>query len=499
MPGAVVQTIHSTTVAVDYAANQYGHQFYVDAAPGAGDVFFGGVWHTWVVGGLGPGGAAIYALDVTNPASTNFTEANAASLVIGEWTSSTISCTNVASCGNNMGQTYGTPQLRRLHDGNWGVIFGNGIGSTSGDGGIYVMVINQSTGAKTFYYLSTSTGSSASPNGIAFVTPADLDGDHITDYVYAGDIQGNVWRFDLTSNVESNWKVTTGPLFKTAAGQPITTEIIVASGSPGSGMQQQIMLLFGTGQKFPLSNSSPATYATATQSLYGIWDWNMSAWNTLSVGGALYASLTAAATGLASPYTVTQATLQAQTVTVNSGTTTAAGNREIASNATICWASQASCASTKKFGWYLNLPGAQEQIVYSPQLAGAAFTVNSIVPASNDPLSCSNVIDAGFTYALNAMTGGAFTEVFLPPDEAVNPAYNSNPMYLDNTAIGIQTNATGSSYIIDNSAGTKYLIYETDTAAGTAGSSAANIGSGALGLNVPQNSVGHRLSWVERR
>ena len=44
---------------------------------------------------------------------------------------------------------------------------------------------------------------------------ADLDGDHITDYVYAGDLQGNLWRFDLTSATESAWAVTTGPLFKT--------------------------------------------------------------------------------------------------------------------------------------------------------------------------------------------------------------------------------------------------------------------------------------------
>jgi len=499
MPGAIVQTIHSTTSAIDYANPQYAHAFFVDATPGAGDVFYGGVWHTLLVGGLGPGGAAIYALDVTNPTTANYTESNAANLVIGEWTSSTISCTNVASCGNNMGQTYGTPQLRRLHDGNWGVIFGNGIGSSSGDGGIYVMVINQSTAAKTFYYLSTSTGSSSSPNGIAFVTPTDLDGDHITDYVYAGDIQGNVWRFDLTSNVESNWKVSTGPLFKTAAGQPITTEIIAASGSPGSGMQQQMMLLFGTGQKFPITTSSAATYATATQSLYGVWDWNMSAWDALSVE-TQYASLTSAATGLASPYTLTPAKLQAQTVTVNSGTTTAAGNREIASNATICWASQTSCASNKQFGWYLNLPGAQEQIVYSPQLAGPALTVNSIVPAINDPASCTTLDDTGYTYALNALTGGAFNEVFMPPDEAANPNYNANPMYMDAAAIGIQTNATGSSYIIDNSMGTKYLVYETNQDEGGAGAgAAAQIGSGTLGLNLQNNNVGRRISWVERR
>jgi len=494
MPGAVVQTIHSTTNAIDYANPQYGHAFSVNATPGAGDVFYGNAWHSLLVGGLGPGGKAIYMLDVTNPASSNFTEGNASSIVLGEWTSATISCTNVASCGNNMGQTYGTPQLRRLHDGNWGVIFGNGLGSTSGDGGIFIMTINASSAAKTFYYLSTSTGSSASPNGIAFVSPVDLDGDHITDYVYAGDIQGNLWRFDLTSNLESNWARTPGPVFKTSAGQPITTEIIAAAASPNSGMTQQLMLLFGTGQKFPITTTNPATYATATQSLYGVWDWNMTAWNSLSV--AQYAAMTSASTGLSTTNNyMQQSNLQQQIVTVNASTQ----NRDIASNATVCWASQSSCSSSKQFGWYLNLPGTQEQVVFSPQLAGAAFTVNTIVPAQNNPLSCTVNFDAGFTYVVNAMSGGAYYQVFLPPDEAANSAVNTNPRYTDTTAIATQTNAVGTSYIIDNSAGTKYLIYETNQAQGGTGSGSADIGSGALGTNVPNNNTGRRLSWVERR
>ena len=77
---------------------------------------------------------------------------------------------------------------------------------------------------------STKTGSTTN-NGIAFASPADLDGDHIIDYVYAGDLQGNVWRFDLTSTSETSWAVSTvsgnpAPVFKTASGQPITTAIV---------------------------------------------------------------------------------------------------------------------------------------------------------------------------------------------------------------------------------------------------------------------------------
>ena len=488
MPGAVVQSIHSTTPTVDYSNAQYGHNFFVDATPGTGDVFFNGSWHTWLVGGLGAGGAAIYALDVSNPTPVNFAESNAASIVLGEWTPATITCVNVTNCGNNLGNTYGTPVIRRLHDGKWALIFGNGLGSATGDAGIFVATLNPNTGAPTFYYYSTNTASTTNPNGISFASPVDLDGDHITDYVYAGDLQGNVWRFDLTSNSESSWKLTPGPLFKTPAGQPITTAVVAASGTINAGGTQYLMILFGTGQKIPLTNSAPQSYATATQSLYGVWDWNMTAWNTIAPS-AQYAALAAAATGLSTTNDyLTVANLQAQTVTVNTTTL----DRDIATNANICWAGQTGCtAGAAQFGWYLSLPGSQEQIIYNPELVAQALTVNSIVPAPNNPTSCANPADTGFTYLLSAMTGGSFDDqVFLPPSEAANPAVNTNPAYLDQYAIGMQTNATGGSFITSNNAGTAFLVFETNSAGG---------GSGVVGANLPPNTTGRRLGWIERR
>ncbi|MEJ0007900.1 MAG: hypothetical protein WDM77_16430 [Steroidobacteraceae bacterium] len=77
-------------------------------------------WHTWLAGGLGAGGSAFYALDITDSSATTFAESNAANLVIGEWTSANITCYLNTTCGTNMGSTYGTPVIRRLHDGRWG-------------------------------------------------------------------------------------------------------------------------------------------------------------------------------------------------------------------------------------------------------------------------------------------------------------------------------------------------------------------------------------------
>jgi type IV pilus assembly protein PilY1 len=537
MPATVIsgtagQLIHvsgSSNATLDYSNTNYGHNYFVDATPGTGDLYYNGTWHSWVVSGLGAGGNAIFALDVTNPGLlsnpptySNFSESSAASIVIGEWNASTISCVatsnpNTSSCGKNLGNTYGTPQIRRLHDGNWGIIFGNGVGSTSGDGGIYVGVVSGATGPPAatikFYYLSTSTGSATSPNGIAYVTPADLDGDHITDYVYAGDLQGNIWRFDLTSATESAWVVTPGPLFSTQpsgvaittsspAQQPITTQLVVASGSPTTGAEQQIMVLFGTGQKFPMTNTTPVSYAAGTQSLYGVWDWNLSAsdggskgpgtgnpagWNGLSTT-AQYASLTRTGAGLT---TMRPANLVYQTVTINASTQ----DREIATNSTICWAGSSGCTgASAKFGWYLNLPGSSEQVIYSPVLVEQALSVNTIQPAVQSQGSCTTVADSGFTYVLSAMTGGAFNTVFIPPG-AAGQALINNPAYNDPIAIGMQTNATGSSFVVLNSTGTPYLVFQTNQAANTNG----DTNGAPIGPNLPPNTTGKRISWIQRR
>jgi type IV pilus assembly protein PilY1 len=522
MPGTVLSSIHqydnssptaaATAAALDYSNPQYGHHFSVDATPYSGDVFYGGAWHSWLVGGLGPGGSAIYALDITDP--SQFAESNASALVLGEWTGATtqtttsptgvttttiipgtISCANVTkNCDQNLGNTYGTPQIRRLHDGNWAVIFGNGFGSVSGDAGIYVGLLDPTAGKPlTFYYLSTgclaaSTCGAAKPNGIAFTTPADLDGDHITDYVYAGDLQGNIWKFDLTSGTESSWAVSGPALFKSSSGQPITTQLVVASGAPSPGMQQQLMILFGSGQKTPITNTSGALFATGSQSLYGVWDWNMSGWNAQST--ATFSAYNGA------PGTLSAANLQQQTVTVDPNTE----NRDITNSATPCWAGQTTnCPSgntTNAFGWYLTLPGTQEQVVYNPELVAQALTVNSIVPAANAPTSCDSLSDTGFTYVLSAINGGAFNQVFLPPS-ATAAGLGKNPAYADMHAIGMKTNATGSSFITSNAAGTQFLIFETNRV--ETGSGANNIQGATLGLNLPPNTIGHRISWVELR
>jgi type IV pilus assembly protein PilY1 len=603
--GTGVQNIHGWTPAIgtgttscetpelDFSATPYGHNFFVDATPGTGDLFFGGAWHTWLVGGLGAGGAAIYALDVTNPSA--FSESNAKSLVVGEWNSSTITCTAGTTanspCGSHLGNTYGTPQLRRLHSGNWAAIFGNGFGSASGDAGIYIMSIdNTSTtgtpGTPTFYYLSANPSGSSSNaifsgtgsqsgtvvtitavasitgasglastgaiavgdvltgpgvmpgttvlsfntgtggkgtynvstsgtvtsgavtvnNGIAYVTPADLDGDHITDYVYAGDMQGNVWRFDLTSTNPNQWGVTNSggasinkpsgtaagqggggspaPLFTaiSSAGQiqRITTQpLVVSNPVPGSG--QLLLIEFGTGQRTQITNAASESFLNGTQALYGVWDWNLSTWNTLSPGNQ-YATVASSATGHSSPFTLGVGNLTAQTLTpLTNGTVNG-------TNVPICWAGSTACTTgNTSFGWYANLPGSSEQIIFSPVFFQGAMLVNSTIPAVNAATSCTINTDTGFTYSLNVANGGVFNNAF-PAFTFTNPTTNISTVVSNPTAAGIETNATGSVYVVKTVEGQTNIVFQT--VQGT---------PGAQPINVQTNAVAKRLTWVERR
>jgi type IV pilus assembly protein PilY1 len=500
MPGAVLNAIHSATSSLDYSNPQYAHNFFVDATPATGDLYYNNAWHTWLVGGLGAGGSAIYALDVTNP--TSFTEANAGTLVLGEWSNKTISCTNVGNCGQNLGNTYGTPQIRRLHNGMWAVIFGNGYGSSTGDAGIYIMLIPQSTTtapiSPTFLYLSTGA---TSGNGIAYVSSADLDGDHITDYVYAGDLKGNVWRFDLTSTSTSSWAVSTpGPVFKAATGQPITTPVVVAS-AVISGTSPQVILGFGTGQRTQFTTTSATSYVTGTtQSLYGIWDWNFTAWNAQS--SADYQSLTTSQAstgfGLSAGNPITQSKLQQQTFTIVSGTT----NTITASNTAFTWAQCASSCSGK-FGWFVNLPytngtttaGAtiEEQIVSPPSLFEDALVVNSTIPSNNQPLSCTSpTTDQGVTYAISLVNGGTFGAGGTVPTSSTTTFNSAFVNYRDTATVGIQTNETGSLSVVNTRESTSFLVgQDISIQAGTAPGGTQQVGLSNTSVN--------RLTWVELR
>lgn len=572
--GTTTTTTKTPNSTINYSDPQYGHQFDVDATPGTGDVFYNGTWHTILVSGLGPGGPGIFALDVTNPENTaitsdaTFATTNASNIVIGDWstttttattinttqncvnkknnqtgvtsvvcypttttsastsTASTLSCvgvsnasTTAANCGLNLGNTYGTPQIRRFHNGQWGAVFGNGFGSSTGDAGIYVMLLDTSTGAPTFYYLST--GKSGKSDGIAYVSTADLDGDHITDYVYAGDLLGNIWRFDLTSASASSWAVTSIPVYTTASGQPITSKLAVVSvlSTPA----RRVMIEFGTGQEVPLSNSSPATYATKQQTLYGIWDWNLATWNANSTSqyAALpYNGVAAPTSGLTAGST-TPTNLQQQLIT--STTVNGVDYRSVTSN-TVCWAGTTGCS---QYGWYLPLvtgyanaadvnlpssanngnPAVYEQVIYNPVLDGDTFIVNTVIPSASSLINCFSVTAGGFTMAINPATGGSFTKSVFVPAQSTSTGTGSSGSGSTSSGIynGVGLGGTGTVFMVTTNptnctgAACNNVPPCTPGAQSTVVTQTVSGSPTAVAANLQCNTMGSRLTWIERR
>lgn len=381
----------------DLASPTYAHNYLVDATPGVGDVFYGGTWHTWLVGGVGSEGKEIYALDITDPSS--FAESNASKLVIGDWTNSSTGL-------SNLGNTVGTPIIARMHNGQWAIIFGTGQGG-SGNAGVYIGLIDKTTGAVTFQPL-LDTG--VSDDSLAYVTSVDLDGDHIADYLYAGDSKGNVWRFDVTSSDSTKWGVSkfgntkATPLFvaKDAAGtvQPITTAVTVASVVTAG--QSRDMVFFGTGQKTPFTISHGDQFATGTQTFYGIWDWDMSNWNSLS--SVDYASLSGTQS-ITRDGLLAQVLASTETAATDSGSVL--GYRSLSTDKRVCWNGSTSCASgNTEYGWRFDLPDSQEQIIYNPVIISGAVVVSTAIPATISAKECNAGQQSGWTMAFNPATGG---------------------------------------------------------------------------------------------
>lgn len=263
----------------------YAHKYYVDGSPVALDAYFqsDSSWHTVLTGGLAGGGQAIYALDISDAPTSSDTESTLSNRVLWEFTDADDA---------DLGYTYSKPNIVRLANGKWGVIFGNGYNNTdtdthvssTGDAVLYIVDIETGSIIKK---LDTGVGSaddptgSNRPNGLSTVAPVDVDGDHIVDYVYGGDLFGNLWKFDLSNSAVSKWKIAYGttntpkPLFQARAvqsnpqtAQPITVRPVVGRHESGYGF----MVYFGTGKYFEVGDNS--TVNQDTQTFYAVWDQN---------------------------------------------------------------------------------------------------------------------------------------------------------------------------------------------------------------------------------
>lgn len=279
IPNAVFENIASLS-RVDYS-----HRYFVDSGPTIVDAFLAtmddpdsgvdGLWRSVLAAGVGGGGQTVFALDVTNPST--FDEANAASLVLWEFDDSDDA---------DLGYTYGKPQIAKMANGRWAAVFGNGYNNTEADGNVsttgnaVLYIVDLETG-ELIRKLDTDAGSVVTPNGLATPTLVDYNADMTVDLIYAGDLLGNLWKFDVSSANTGQWDSdyksgsTPRAMFTAEANQAITTQPQVAFHPDGL---DGFMVYFGTGKYLEIDDNDPI--AQATQAFYGIWDKNLSSLTT---------------------------------------------------------------------------------------------------------------------------------------------------------------------------------------------------------------------------
>ncbi|MCV6610881.1 MAG: PilC/PilY family type IV pilus protein [Amphritea sp.] len=249
----------------DLTTTAYRHRFYVDGSSRHGDAYIdfdsAGTprWGTALVGTLGAGGKGIFALDISDP--LNFTTAD----VLWDKDSSDTDFLD-------LGYTYSQPTIVKMANGVWTAVFGNGYNSTNHEAVLYI--VNLETGSVIRKIHTGAFGSASATNGLSTPIVIDTDGDLLADRAYAGDLQGNLWAFDLSDKSSvSNWKVayksgsTPAPLFTAvddnSKTQPITAKPQIVKAATG-----EFVVLFGSGQFFAVGDHS----STATQTFYGIYD-----------------------------------------------------------------------------------------------------------------------------------------------------------------------------------------------------------------------------------
>jgi len=274
------------------ANSRYAHKFFVDGSPNAGDVYIADKWQTVLIGGLNQGGQGIYALNVTNPSA--FDQEQPGGAFLWEFTDRDADGdTNGIVGDKDLGYTHSQPAIVRLQNGKWGAIFGNGYNNTFADGSVSttgnaVLYIVDIESGKLLRKLDTGMGTAEDPrgkqypNGLSTPAVVDINGDAKVDYVFAGDLFGNLWKFDIRDDDHREWRIAHGtaadplPLFSahdpndSTIAQPITSRPEITRGPRGVGM----MVLFGSGKYLETTDATVDAAAPEIQTYYGLFDRN---------------------------------------------------------------------------------------------------------------------------------------------------------------------------------------------------------------------------------
>lgn len=311
-------------------------------------------WRSVMVCGLRGGGQSYFAMDVTDPA-------NPAPL----WELN-------ASGSNCLGYTFGAPLIVKLRTGPgtedyvWAAVLANGYQSSSPLGSASLLIVDLATGSiLKEIIVDSNTNLGAYVNGLSSPSAVDLDGDGYVNYIYAGDLRGHLWKFDVSGNGSATWDVS-----YRKNGAPQTPIALFRATDPIGGMQPitvapEIMLrgdheivFFGTGKYFEDSDKTN----TQRQGFYGIFDFNVVDNNPSS-------------TAISNEAMLTRSDLVAQTLT--EVTVTVSGT-----NYKYRYASDNPITTQK--GWYVDLPATYpgERIITDPVAKSGKIIFTTFIPSS---------------------------------------------------------------------------------------------------------------------
>lgn len=346
---------------IKLSVTPYVHDYYVDGSVAVGTILSGS--KRIVAGALGAGGKGLYALDITGAKLAPASETAAASNILWEITPTSIN--NVANTSYaNLGYTYANPSIVKV-GGVDAVVVGNGYNS-GGDYQAYLYIINANTGALISAIKAGTSGTAASPNGLSTPVVIDTNNDGNVEIAYAGDLNGTMWRFDLSAGAAS-------ALLVTSPAQPITMTPGVAK-HPNGGY----MVNFATGAMLAAADMTDASVFAA----YGVWDGAPAA-NTVLLTQTLTERCYTSGTAVAA----TPCASRVRTASVNQPN----------------WASGAS----NHKGWRVALPAGEKVVGDGSFIENGRFYFTSYNPTISSTVQTSTVYGEDWLMELDYLSGGA--------------------------------------------------------------------------------------------
>jgi type IV pilus assembly protein PilY1 len=366
------------------------HQFFVDGplketdayvkAPGA----MAASWRTYLLGSLGAGGRAVYALDVSNAPALDATAIR--------WEVN-------GDAYPDLGYVQSQVEVGTLPNGEWVAVFGNGRFSSSGKAVLFV--VNLETGS-----VQTLPVGTVGSNGLGGVALVKNGLGQITN-LYAGDATGSVWRFDYSATTSSLQVANGGVAFFKAADTAGGTQAITEAPSIFDHSLGGKIVVFGTGRLMSLADVSPLP----TQAIYGVWD---------KVGD-----------------TVARPMSRSSLAAVTLGTVAGANSSTFYTLAgtPVNWAVQR--------GWVITLDQpAGMQVIYPLQQVTSSIVMVSAVKPADSSDACATTSGGGMNLLIPVETGSNPSYPFFDTngDTVINGS--------DAIAVGYATNADGVDAIV---------------------------------------------------